>query len=209
MMPPSATASPDSGPNGPSDEALMAALASGDFTALDALMLRWRRPLLGFLQRHLRHEADALDLAQETFVRVYQHRVRYRPGARFSTWMFQIALNLARDHGRKVARRRTDSLDALVSPGSAGSAPMVPAQFAGDGASPAEAAHHTEETLAVRAALAALPEDLRAVVIFSEYDDLSHAEIAARVGATSKAVETRLRRAREKLRASLGPWLRT
>src|SRR5690606_35165531 len=85
----------------PADEALAAALRAGDDAALDTLMLRWQVPLRAFLYRHTHNEADALDLAQETFVRIYQHRARYREGARFSTWMFQIALNLARDHARR------------------------------------------------------------------------------------------------------------
>lgn len=201
------------GPAEPTDEHLMATLAEGDVAALDALMLRWQRPLRSFLLRHLGNEADALDLAQETFVRLHRHRARYRPGARFSTWMFQIALNLARDHARKNTRRRTSSLDALLTPpaadsaGTSGSSPPS-RQFADDAPSPADSARHAEEVAAVRAALAELPEDLRAVVTLFEYERLPHAEIAAIVGATPKAVETRLYRAREKLRAALLPWLR-
>lgn len=181
----------------PSDETLMAALAAGDLPALDALMLRWQGPLLGFLQRRLQNEADARDLAQETFVRIHQHRERYRPGARFSTWMFQIALNLVRDHSRKAARRRTDSLETAP-----------PTDLADPGASPATAARQAEERAAVRAALADLPADLREVVLLAEYEHLPHAEIAALVGATAKAVESRLARARAKLRSALAGWLR-
>ena len=189
----------------PSDETLMTALAGDDFAALDSLMLRWQRPLQAFLLRHLLNEADALDLAQETFVRLYRHRARYRSGARFSTWMFQIALNLVRDHARKNIRRRTDSLDALSAPES--SPPGL--QPADDSPSPADHARRAEEHAAVRAALGDLPQDLRSAVILFEYEGLSHAEIAEIVGATPKAIETRLYRAREKLRASLARWLRT
>ncbi len=198
MSPPAAD--PADGPASPDDEALMAALAADEFAALDELMRRWQRPLRAFLYRHLQNDADALDLAQETFVRVHRHRARYRVGARFSTWMFQIALNLARDHARKHARRRTDSLEAA--------APGVIAGLADDGASPAHAARHAEEVAAVRVALAALPDELREVVVLAEYEGLPHAEIAQVVGATPKAVESRLYRAREKLRADLGRWLR-
>jgi RNA polymerase sigma-70 factor (ECF subfamily) len=188
----------DAGPA--SDESLMSALAAGHDPALDELMLRWQRPLQSFLHRHLRNEADALDLAQETFVRLYRHRAHYRPGARFSTWMFQIALNLARDHARKTTRRRTDSLDAAD--------PATVAGLASSNLAPDAAARHAEEVAAVRAALEELPESLRAVVLLAEYEHLPHIEIAAIVGATPKAVENRLARAREKLRASLAPWLR-
>ena len=198
MSPPAAA--PDDGSASPTDEALMATLAADGFNALDELMRRWQRPLRAFLFRHLQNEADAHDLAQETFARLHCHRRRYRAGARFSTWMFQIALNLARDHVRKRVRRRTDSLE--------GAAPGVVAGLADEGVSPAHAARHAEEVAAVRVALAALPDELREVLVLAEYEGLPHAEIALVVGATPKAVESRLYRAREKLRADLGRWLR-
>jgi RNA polymerase sigma-70 factor (ECF subfamily) len=181
----------------PTDEALMAALAAEDLPALDVLMLRWQGPLLGFLHRQLRNEADARDLTQETFVRVYQHRTRYRPGARFSTWLFQIALNLARDHARKTTRRRTDSLETAP-----------PTNLADPGTAPDAVTCQSEEHAAVRAALDQLPAELREVLLLAEYEHLPHTEIAALVGATTKAVESRLARARAKLRASLAGWLR-
>ncbi len=181
----------------PSDEDLMAALAAGDLPALDTLMLRWQGPLLAFIHRRLHSEADARDLTQESFIRIYQHRSRYRRGARFSTWMFQIALNLTRDHARKTARRRTDSME---------SAP--PSNLTDPGASPAAAAREAEERAAVRAALDDLPADLREIVLLAEYEHLPHAEIATLVGGSAKAVESRLARARAKLRFALAGWLR-
>ena len=204
MMPPTATApttDDDSAASGPSDETLMAALAAGDLPALDALMLRWQIPLRSFLHRHLQNEADALDLAQETFVRLYRHRDRYRSGARFTTWMFQIALNLARDHARKATRRRTDSLE--------GAPPAATAGLAASGSSPDTAARRAEEIAAVRTAIADLPKELREVLVLFEYEDKSHGEIAEIIGASTKAVETRLYRARDKLRASLARWLKS
>ena len=183
---------PDAPPT-PTDEALATALRDGDDTALNVLMTRWQSPLRGFLYRMLQNEHDALDLAQETFVRIYRHRENYRAGARFSTWMFQIALNLARDHCRRRTRRPTDSLDAAPEPS--------------DDQNPGAAALLAERARTVRAAIAELPEDLRAAVIFSEYDDKSHAEIAAIVGATPKAVETRLYRARDLLRKKLAKFM--
>lgn len=178
----------------PNDEALMLALQRGEELALNRLMARWERPLRSFLYRSTRNEADALDLAQETFVRIYRHRARYRPGAKFSTWMFQIALNLARDHARRLHRRPTDPLEdesQLVSPDN-----------------PRAGITAEETALAVRAAVASLPEDLREAVLLAEFEELSHAEIAEIVDATPKAIETRLYRAREKLRAQLTRFLK-
>ncbi len=178
----------------PSDEETMLALQQGEELALNRLMTRWERPLRSFLYRSTRNEHDALDLAQETFVRVYQHRARYRAGARFSTWMFQIALNLARDHARRTRRRPTDSLEA------------APEQFTAQ--TPRRDATDAEAAAAVRAAVGELPDDLREAVLLSEFQDLSHAEIAEIVGATPKAVETRLYRAREKLRGLLARYFK-
>lgn len=178
----------------PSDEGTMLALQRGEDLALNRLMARWERPLRSFLYRSTHNEQDALDLAQETFVRIYQHRARYRAGSRFSTWMFQIALNLARDHARRARRRPTDALEA------------APEQFTT--ATPRAEATDAEAATAVRAAVAALPEDLREAVLLSEFHNLSHAEIAGIVGTTPKGVETRLYRAREKLRSLLARYLR-
>jgi RNA polymerase sigma-70 factor (ECF subfamily) len=172
----------------------MLALQRGEELALNRLMARWERPLRSFLYRSTHNEHDALDLAQETFVRIYQHRARYRAGAQFSTWMFQIALNLARDHARRARRRPTDSLEE------------APEQFTT--ATPRADATDAETAAAVRSAVAALPEDLREAVLLSEFQDLSHAEIAEIVGTTPKGVETRLYRAREKLRGPLSRFLR-
>ncbi len=175
------------------DSADMLALQRGDDLALNRLMDRWQIPLRSFLYRWTQNEHDALDLAQETFVRVYQHRRRFRSGARFSTWMFQIALNLARDHARRKRRHPADPLESVPEPA--------------DSDTPESQAARVERVAVVRAAIAELPADLRAAVLLSEYEDKSHAEIGAIVGATPKAVETRLYRAREHLRRSLARFL--
>ncbi len=171
------------------------ALQQGEHAALDRLMVRWQIPLRSFLYRYVRNEQDALDLAQETFVRVFRHRDQFRAGARFSTWMFQIAVNLARDQARRSQRRPTDALDAVPEPATDSS---VPADL-----------ERAESAAAVREAIASLSPDLREALILSEYEDLSHAEIGEVVGATPKAVETRLYRAREHLRKQLQRWLKT
>jgi RNA polymerase sigma factor (sigma-70 family) len=176
----------------PSDEALASALRGGHDGALDPLMQRWQVPLRSFLYRYVQNEADALDLAQETFVRIYRHRANYREGARFSTWMFQIGLNLARDHVRQRGRRPVVGLEEAPEAASEGD--------------PRAAAVGAERARAVRAAIAGLPGALREAVLLFEYEHKSHAEIALIVGATAKAVETRLHRAREQLRKALVRW---
>jgi len=108
--------------------------------------------------------------------------------------MFQIALNLCRDHARRRTRRPLVALDTAP-------------DFADSHPAPDATPLATERTAAVRAALAALPEKLRAPLLLSTYENLSHIEIAAILRATPKAVETRLTRARDQLRQKLTRWL--
>ena len=175
------------------DAADMRALQDGDIHALDRLMLRWQQPLRAYLLRHALSQEDAADLAQETFERVFRHRDRFDPTRRFSTWMFQIALNLLRDLSRRSSRRPTIALDHAPEP--------VTEQ------SPQDHALDREMAAAVSHAVAQLPPPLREAIILFEYEHQSHQEIALIVGATPKAIETRLRRARLQLRASLQRWL--
>lgn len=195
---PAAAANP---PPADSDEVLIEALAAGDDLALNRLMDRWQAPLRRFLYRCTQNTHDACDLAEETFVRIYQSRQKYRAGGRFSTWMFQIALNLARSRARWQKRHPTDVLHGDRE--DADSTRQLPS----DAASPAQETLAVEQVNAVRAAIAELPEDLREVVLLFEYEEKSHAEIAAIVSATPKAVETRLYRARRRLRAALARFL--
>jgi len=179
----------------------MRALAGGDDFALNQLMDRWQAPLRGFLYRYTQHERDAIGLAQETFVRIYQNRTRFREDRRFSTWMFQIALNLARSRGRWWRRHPVVSLDRE----------SETANFelqTSDENTPADDALLAEKVAAVRQAIAGLPAELREVVILFEYEDKSHAEIALIARTTPKAVETRLYRARRQLRKALEKYLR-
>lgn len=182
------------------DLAAMARLQAGDDRALDELMARWSQRLASYLFRVLNSEADAVDLAQETFVRVYENRHRYRPEGRFSTWLFTIAANLARNRLRWRARHPEVSLNEED-----GSNPKtLPPSPVADAAA---ALDQQEKCEAVRAALAALPDDLRQPLVLFEYEERSYAEIAAITGSSPKAVEMRIYRARQRLRQSLAPWL--
>lgn len=192
------------------DKQLMAALAAGDDFALNRLIGRWQGPLREFVYRFVQHDADTDDILQEVFVRVYRHRTRYRPASRFSTWLFTIAVNLCRNHAAKAQRRPTVSLDAPenASDGSAEAHASVRRELASPEADPLVTALASERVAAVRAAIAGLPPDLRSAVLLFEYQGLSHAEIATIEGTTSKAIETRLYRARGVLRQRLARWLR-
>ncbi len=175
------------------DRADMRRLQGGEASALDALMERWQVRLRGYLMRHGLSDADANDLAQETFVRVFRHASRFDPRRTFSTWMFQIALNQLRDLLRQRQRHAHQPLDAAPE--------STTAQ------TPASDSEATEQAAAVRAAIAALPLSLREPIILATYHHLSHEEVAQIIGTSAKAVETRLYRAREKLRQALAAHL--
>ena len=192
-------------PDHDADAAAMLRLREGDDLALNELMTRWQEPLTRFLIRYTASEHDALDLAQDTFVRVYEARARYDARGNFSTWLYTIAGNLCRNHARYKARHPAVSLDAEISPdGDATLGDQLPA----DGGTPADSAGEKERAAAVRAAIAALPDDQRTATILFEYEDQSHADIATVLGCSAKAVETRLYRARQFLRERLARWLK-
>jgi RNA polymerase sigma factor (sigma-70 family) len=183
------------------DQELMAALAAGDDQAMGALMARWEIPLKRYLERLLANAADAEDLAQETFVRLYKARRDFRRGAAVSPFLYAIGSNLAKN------RLRWRSVRRLISLG--GGERDNPALQVADAtaASGAEMALENERVNAVRAAIAALPHDLRTALVLAEYESLSHAEIGAALGCTPKAVEGRLHRARAALRTALARWV--
>ncbi len=177
------------------DAQLMSRLQRGDDRALDALMDRWQVPLRRFLYRSTLNEHDAWDLAQETFIRVYRHRDRFRLGATFSTWLFSVALNLCRDRARRGKIRRTEP---LLDPSNVELASPNPAPDA-------EAARR-EMAEAVCAAVAELPEPLKTAVLLCEFEEFSQRDAAAAIGCSVKAVETRLYRARTLLRGMLSKY---
>jgi len=181
----------------PSDEDLMQRLCAGEDAALAGLMQRWEVPVKRFIFRIIGNAAEADDLAQEVFVRVYTKRDTYRAGAKFSTWCFSIAANQAKNRLRWWRRRPALSLDAWTEAG--GDATDESAA----GATGAQASLRREQIAAVQQAVAELPLDLRTVLVLAEYEELSVNEIAAAVGCTPKAAENRLYRARQRLREAL------
>jgi RNA polymerase sigma-70 factor (ECF subfamily) len=181
------------------DHELMARLVAGDDLALNALMRRWSDRIVSFLYRMTgRHDA-AVDLAQETFVKLYQARARYQPrGGEFSTWLFAIASNLAKNHARWRSRHPEVSLDAPADD----QINSLPEPRSTE-ASPDQAAvsHETQER--VRAAILALPDELREALVLFTHEQLGYADIAHIMGCSPKAVETRIYRARQILKERL------
>ena len=185
------------------DQADMERLIAGQDTALNDLMERHATPVFHFLCRMVGNEDDANDLAQETFVRVFKSRGRFRTNEKFSTWLHTIAANLARNHFRWRSRHPNISLEAESveteqTPGS-----MLPS----DAPPPDEQAVTEERVNDVRAAVGKLSEDLREAIVLCEWEEFSMAEAADILETTPKAVESRLYRARRHLRERLKNWL--
>jgi RNA polymerase sigma-70 factor (ECF subfamily) len=185
------------------DRADMERLIAGHDPALNDLMARHAAPVFHFLCRMLANEDDAQDLAQETFFRVYRARAGFRTSEKFSTWLYAIAANLARNHFRWRTRHPNVSLEAESD---------TPEQSLGDrlpssSPPPGEAALASERAAAVRRAVNCLPEDLREAIVLCEWEERSLAEAAAILDTTPKAVESRLYRARRILRERLKQWL--
>jgi RNA polymerase sigma-70 factor, ECF subfamily len=162
----------------PADEDLVQAVARGDGGALAELCGRWERPLFAFLARHTGGR-DVEDLYQETWLRVVRAAPRFDPSRRFSTWLFHIALNLARDWRRR--------------------APPEPVDTATDDAGHPGATARVDAALDASRLLAALPEPQREVVLLRYYHDLGEDEVAAIVGCPRGTVKSRLHQAMARL----------
>lgn len=177
----------------------MSRLTAGHEAALNSLMERHAGKLFNYLVRCLQNEDDAADAAQETFVKVYQHRARFDPEQKFTTWLYAIAANLVKDRYRWRSRHPQVSLDAESDSTGNSFRESLP----GNDPLPHEKAEAEERSETIRRAVATLPEELRQPLILAEYEERSHAEIGSILGCSAKAVETRIYRARQQLRVSL------
>jgi RNA polymerase sigma-70 factor, ECF subfamily len=180
------------------DAELMLRLKNGEDWILNELMTRWQQPLVAFIHRYIGRETEAFDLAQETFVRVYETRHRYAVRGKFSTWLFTIAANLCRNYLR-WRQRRGESAPENWNTKDAKSSESL--QSLDD--SPDQAAMRSESISLIRAVIDKLPHDLKTVILLYEYQSLSYAEISSVLGCSVKAVEMKLYRARHLLRERL------
>ena len=180
----------------------MLAYQEGSEAAFDRLVETYSPQVFALLTRFLGAVPEREDLVQEVFLRVIRARDRYRPGARFSTYLYRIAFNLALNQTeRQRGPRRTDSTRAPNGPKPA------PEEIDPSWEEPSRALERDDVVRAVRAAIAALPENQRMALILARYEDMPHAEIARVLRTSEKAVKSLVHRARENLRAHLAPFL--
>ena len=182
------------------DEELLVDLRGGDANSLGVLVARWEGPLFRFVSRMVDRPDDARDVCQETFLRIMDKADAFRDGARFSTWMYQIALNLCRDQARR--KKRWGHLVLAPSVNEDGSTQDHAAPVTSD-THPAEAFEQSERQGAVRAALSRLPHDQREVLLLKEYEGLKFREIAGVLGVPESTVKSRMYAALDTMRSSL------
>lgn len=186
-----------------SDDALarVAAIQTGAEEAFDSLVGEFQRPLLAFAWRYLHNTADAEEVVLESFVRLHQARARLRPDTNLSAWLFTTLSNLCHNRHRWRMRHREVSMDAPEP------SPLL-ASHTSPQEGPDAALESDEAAMALRGAIDRLPHDQRTVVLLHHYEHLSYREIGAIVGCSERGVETRLYRARQRLREDLAPYYR-
>jgi RNA polymerase sigma-70 factor, ECF subfamily len=182
---------------------LMLRVRDGDAAAFIELEKIYRSRVLGWFCRRLGDRNEAEDLTQEVFLRLYRARASYRPNALFSTWVFHIAQNVARNALRSRRRRPCMQLEMA-------SAPSTPAgSWLPDRAEPpSRRLENAELTVMVRAAVAELGGRQRAAVELHQFDDMTYTEVAAELDMTPKAAKSLLYRARNQLRVSLAAFVK-
>jgi len=170
---------------------LMLAFRDGDDSAFDALFERWARPLLRYLERMVSDSATAEELVQEAFLRVHGARDRYTPDARFSTWIYRIATNLALNELRRPRRkaRHESTFDAEG----------IPLDLRDDGPAVDAVVDARRAGEAIAAELDALPERQRMALWLTAVEGFSYAEVATALDATEKSVKALVHRARSRV----------
>ncbi len=188
------------------DVQLMLRAKRGDDAAFSQLVEAYQDRLVGVLYHLLGNQEAAEDLGQEVFLRIYRNRSKYEAKAKFSTWMFHIANNLASNWRRDGARRREASLAGSDS-GPLEARPQE--QFLAEKSAlmPARVLDRAESQKVVQAALESLNERQKMAVLLHKFEQMSYIDIAEAMDLSPQAVKSLLSRARENLRAYLEPYL--
>lgn len=178
-------------------------LQHGDDRALDRIMSRWQAPLHKFAYHYTHNATDAQDLVAETFVRLYLNRQRLKQDTSLSGWLFTTLTNLCHNQHRWRIRHPTVSIEDRVD-----GVQNVNSGLHGDMQIPSEQLEHNEALQALHSAINGLPHDLKSTLLLHHYNRLSYTEIAKVMKCSVRGIETRLYRAKQKLRKILGAYLR-
>ncbi|HTR64222.1 MAG TPA: sigma-70 family RNA polymerase sigma factor [Terriglobales bacterium] len=186
------------------DADVMLRVKAGDDAAFEYLVQKYRRPMVSFLYRLAHNAAAAEDLAQEVFLRVYRSRENYEASAKFTTWLYRIATNLAVNHARDTRHERPEAQVSLDEPDGETGMTMDVA----DGSLSAEETILRRERLAaIRQRVQALPERQRMAVVMHKYQQMDYKQIAEVLKLSESATKSLLFRAYEALRGQLKEFL--
>ncbi len=182
------------------DVEAMLRVKTGDESAFSFLVQKYRRPMVGFMYRLCHNPSTAEELAQEVFLRVYRSRTSYEPSAKFTTWLYRIATNLAVNHARDTRHERAQNTVRLDEPDQeTGATPDLP----DESLSAEEAILKRERLAAIRSKVNALPERQRMAVMMHKYQQMDYREIATVLKLSESATKSLLFRAYETLREQL------
>ncbi len=183
-----------------SDVEVMLRVKTGDESAFAYLVQKYRRPMVGFMCRLCHNPSTAEELAQEVFLRVYRSRTSYEPSAKFTTWLYRIATNLAVNHARDTRHERPENTVRLDEPDQeTGTTP----DLADESLSAEERILKRERLAAIRSKVNALPERQRVAVIMHKYQQMDYRQIAGVLKLSESATKSLLFRAYETLREQL------
>ena len=187
------------------DVRLMLQVRDDNAAAFEELVLRYQNRLISIMQHLVAGREQAEDLAQEVFLRVYRARKRYSPDAKFATWLFTIANNVASNANRTYARRREVSVTSQKKDDDR--SPLEQMAVEASGAMPTRQLDKVERAEMVRRAVQSLNERQKMALLLSKFEGLSYAEIAQTMDLSIQATKSLLSRARENLRVLLEPYM--
>jgi len=186
---------------------LMLRAKGGDQTAFTRLVANYQDRLVGVFAHMLQSKDAAEDLAQEVFLRVYRARHGYEPTAKFSTWIFRIANNVAKNIRRNSSKRKEVVLNPSES-GPLGPRPGEKLLAEKSALMPTRQFDKTDMQTVVQEAIAGLNDSQRMAVLLHKFEEMSYADIGASMDLSTSAVKSLLARARENLRATLEPYVK-
>jgi RNA polymerase sigma-70 factor (ECF subfamily) len=185
---------------GLSDAEMMLRVKSGDDSAFDYLVQKYRRPMISFMYRMAHNSAVAEDLAQEVFLRVYRSRGNYEPSAKFSTWLYRIATNLGVNHARDTRHERPENITNLDEPDAETGQTL---DLADKAPNIEEEILRRERLTAIRQKVESLPDRQKMAVLMHKYQQMDYKQIAEVLKLSESATKSLLFRAYETLRTQL------
>jgi len=183
-----------------SDADVMLRVKAGDDAAFNYLVQKYRRAMVSFMYRMAHNSAAAEDLAQEVFLRVYRSRGNYEASAKFTTWLYRIATNLAVNHARDTRHERPETQVSLDEPDTETG---MTVDVADTSLSVEENIMRRERMMAIRQKVEALPERQKMAVVMHKYQQMDYKQIAEVLKLSESATKSLLFRAYESLREQL------